>query len=205
MYPAKPGFVIGFHGCDKKVRDAIVSSKSSLKASTNDYDWLGNGMYFWENNQERALWFSKELSRSPRRGKSSIKTPSVIGAIIDLGYCLDFLDTEYLRLLKDSYQNLDLSCKTLGVDLPKNKKDTKSKDLLLRRLDCAVIENLHLQRQINNYRPFDSTRGVFVEGEEIYPNAGFNEKNHIQICIRNPNCIKGFFIPRTQDKNFLIP
>ena len=27
-----------------------------------------------------------------------------------------------------------------------------------------------------------------------------NKKNHIQICIRNPNCIKGFFIPRYEMK-----
>jgi hypothetical protein len=47
MYPAKPGLIIGFHGCDKKVRDAIVSGKLSLKASNNDYDWLGHGIYFW--------------------------------------------------------------------------------------------------------------------------------------------------------------
>jgi hypothetical protein len=25
------------------------------------------------------------------------------------------------------------------------------------------------------------------EGEELYPSAGFKEKNHVQICIRNPN------------------
>lgn len=43
---------------------------------------------------------------------------------------------------------------------------------------------------------FDSVRGVFFEGTELYPGAGFREKDHIQICIRNPNCIKGYFLPR---------
>jgi len=28
------------------------------------------------------------------------------------------------------------------------------------------------------------------------PGAGFKEKNHIQICVRNRNCIKGYFLPR---------
>ena len=42
-------------------------------------------------------------------------------------------------------------------------------------------------------------RGVFWEGEDLYENAGFKEKNHIQICVRNSNCIKGFFIPREAD------
>ena len=70
-----------------------------------------------------------------------------------------------------------------------------SEDLLLKELDCRVIESLHKVRLDNGDRPFDSVRGAFMEGKEIYPNAGFKEKNHIQICIRNPNCIKGFFHP----------
>jgi hypothetical protein len=58
-----------------------------------------------------------------------------------------------------------------------------------------------LKRQTNQYS-FDSVRGVFFEGEEVYPNASFREKDHIQICVRNPNCIKGFFLPRELDKHF---
>ena len=50
--------------------------------------------------------------------------------------------------------------------------------------------------------PIDSIRAAFIEGEEIYPGAGFNEKTHIQICIRNPNCIKGFFLPRKRNHDF---
>lgn len=205
MYPAKPGLIIGFHGCDKKIRDAIISDKSSLKTSNNDYDWLGHGMYFWENNQQRALDFARALKKNPRPGKDIIKTPAVLGAVIDMGFCLDLLDTEYLVLARESYQSLKDSCDTLGIELPVNKKMQGSNDLLIRRLDCSVIENLHRQRELNNYKSFDSVRGVFVEGQELYPGAGFNEKNHIQICIRNPNCIKGFFLSRTQNIDWAIP
>ena len=42
-------------------------------------------------------------------------------------------------------------------------------------------------------------------GNDLYPNAGFKEKNHIQIAIRNPNCIKGYFIPRELDEKFAKP
>ena len=169
MYPSRPGLLIGFHGCEKSVRDSIVSGASMLKASENGYDWLGGGFYFWENNYERAL----EFARNPP-GRKKYKTPSVLGAIIDLGNCLDLLDTRYLLLVKGST------------------------DKLLRELDCAVIENLHIMQRQTQFEPFDSVRGVFVEGDELYPGAGFHDKNHIQICIRNPNCIKGFFIPRDE-------
>ncbi len=46
--------------------------------------------------------------------------------------------------------------------------------------------------------PFDSVRGVFFEGNELYEGAGFLDKTHIQICIRNPNLIRGYFIPRKE-------
>jgi hypothetical protein len=48
----------------------------------------------------------------------------------------------------------------------------------------------------------NSVRGVFFEGPDLYLNSGFKEKDHIQICIRNPNCIKGYFLPRVYDKHF---
>ncbi|SEN71288.1 hypothetical protein SAMN05216436_12069 [bacterium A37T11] len=84
--------------------------------------------------------------------------------------------------------------------MPVNLKGKSTSDLLIRNLDCSVIENLHDMRKESDFSPFDSARGVFVEGNELYPGAGFHEKNHIQICIRNPNCIKGFFLPRKEVK-----
>jgi hypothetical protein len=47
-------------------------------------------------------------------------------------------------------------------------------------------------------KAFDSTRGVFTEGGPVFEGAGLFEKSHIQICIRNPNCILGFFLPRKE-------
>jgi len=52
---------------------------------------------------------------------------------------------------------------------------------------------------------YDSVRGVFFEGEDLYPDAGFKEKNHIQICVRNRNCIKGYFLPREKEPDSYPP
>ena len=68
-------------------------------------------------------------------------------------------------------------------------------DRLHRELDCASIESLHTSMKKKRIPEFDSVRGVFWEGEDIYPTAGFKEKNHIQICVRDVNCIKGYFLP----------
>ncbi len=80
-----------------------------------------------------------------------------------------------------------------GLALPKN---VLGKDRVLRRLDCAVIESLHESLDSTDGFYYDSVRGMFPEGERLYTDAGFLKHNHIQLCIRNPNCIKGYFLPR---------
>lgn len=193
MYSKRSGLVLGFHGCDLEIRNKIVSTKGEiLKSSENKYDWLGHGIYFWENNHIRALNFAKELKNNPPKGKENlIKEPAVLGAIIDLGHCLDLIDSKYLEVLKVSYEYLCESSKKHNLEIPKN-----SKDLLIRNLDCAVIQTAHQMNTELKKPSYDSVRGVFFEGDDLYENAGFKEKNHIQIAIRNQDCIKGFFIPR---------
>jgi len=205
MYPAKPGLLFGFHGCDRAVRDSIVNQQSMLKSSDKDYNWLGTGMYFWENDPERALHFAQELHHRPQKGKDPIDDPAVLGAVIDLGLCLDLLEKKYIELVRQSRGNLEKIYELLGLDLPKNQGVGGSIDLLIRKLDNAVIENLHSLQKKNKQRPFDSVRGFFTEGAILYPTAGFYEKSHIQLCIRNPNCIKGFFIPREEDTKWIVP
>lgn len=202
LYSRRPNLVIGFHGCDLSVVNKVVAGGENLLASTNDYDWLGNGIYFWENNEARALQWAEEPAK---RKSSSVKTPAVIGAIIDMGYCLDLTDSLCLEELKIGYETLVAMSKETGMPMPKNVNLGNSTDLLLRKLDCAVIETMHKINKLANKRPYDSVKGVFWEGRPLYPNAGFAEKNHIQICVCNPNCIKGYFLPRKIDKAYPNP
>jgi hypothetical protein len=200
MYTTRSGIVYGFHGCDKSVADAVLSGKTILKQSTNSYDWLGYGIYFWENNPLRAWEFAEHLHKHPNKSKTAIQTPAVVGAAIKLGFCLDLSDYQNLQMLKTAYQTL-LQSNTNG-ELPRNRPLGNSGDLLLRNLDCAVIEMVHTIRRMSGQQPFDSVRSAFMEGGELYPNAGFREKDHVQLCIRNPNCVKGFFAPREVDDDF---
>ena len=202
LYANRPNLTIGFHGCDQSVVDKVIAGKENLLASTNDYDWLGSGIYFWENNEERAMEWAVELSKRPG---SSVKQPAVIGAIIDLGYCFDLTDTAYLKELKKSYDFALEFSRISGIPMPVNKTLGNSTDMLLRKLDCYVIQTTHRINREANKRAYDSVRGVFWEGKPLYPNAGFAEKNHIQICICNPNCIKGYFLPRNVDEKFVNP
>lgn len=39
----------------------------------------------------------------------------------------------------------------------------------------------------------DTVKGVFTEGTPLYEGSGFREKTHIQIVVRDSQCIKGLF------------
>jgi len=67
--------------------------------------------------------------------------------------------------------------------------------MVIRFLDCAVINFMHLMREEEGESPFDSVRAAFLEGPPLYGNAGFHERTHIQICVRKPQQIIGYFRP----------
>lgn len=64
-----------------------------------------------------------------------------------------------------------------------------------RHLDCAVINYAHEVRRKEKMPGFDSVRGAFFEGKPLYEGARIMEKTHIQLCVRNPDSILGYFRP----------
>ncbi len=186
MHTLSTAFVLGYHGCDAAVAERVLHGEA-LKPSTNDYDWLGNGVYFWEANPRRGLEFAQELASRPK-GSSQVTTPAVVGAIIDLGLCLDLTTSAGLDQVRSAYEfALELASSTTSGRLPENHSDR-----LRKRLDCAVVNTA---RAINERLGIhiDTVKGAFIEGTPIYPDATFFSKTHIQICVCNPRCIKGVF------------
>jgi hypothetical protein len=206
---ALPAFILGYHGCDVKVSEQVLSGNEILKASTNDYDWLGNGVYFWEHNVQRAYDFAKSMSRRPHPSGQKIQKPSVIGAVINLGFCLNLLDGLYIDMVKQAYLDMKTSLEIAGEPIPENTpRNVNDRDRVVRKLDCAVIQFLHQQRKQqqdedpkNEDVPFQTVRAAFIEGDPLYENAGFASGNHIQVCVKDPQCIIGYFRPLDETGN----
>ena len=190
MHRLTSSFILGYHGCDRRVGEPLLAGKA-FKPSNNDYDWLGPGIYFWEANPVRGLEFAEEASK---RKTSNVSKPFVIGAVIELGLCLDLTTSSALDWVRIAYQSLVDVTRAAALDLPSN-----SKDQLRRNLDCAVVRRLHTILETQKLPAIDTIKGVFTEGEPVYPGAGFREKTHIQIAVRNSRCIKGVFrVPQDQ-------
>lgn len=188
LYQRHPSFVLGFHGTEKATVDAVISGKSAhLKKSEGKFEWLGHGVYFWENDPQRGLEWAQTGN-----AKKKIEHPAVIGAIIDLGHCLDLTTRIGLEEVKEAHITLQDIYDALDSVLPLN---TGGKDKFKRELDCQVIQALHLYRKDKGLPKYDSVRAPFPEDAPLYEGAGFRQRNHIQIAVINTECIKGYFHP----------
>lgn len=70
---------------------ALLVRSLYLKHSTQDYDWLGRAVNFWENSEARA----EDLALENHPGSES-----VVGAVLQLGRCLDLLDQQYINVIE---------------------------------------------------------------------------------------------------------
>lgn len=189
-------FVLGYHGCDEAVGRRAITEGAKLIQSERDYDWLKPGAYFWEADPVRALEWAKW-----KADREEYDKPFVIGAAIDLRNCLDLVSREDLEVLRSAYDTFAELRNEAGLELPENQKtDESDRDRRLRYLDCAVIRHLHEVVKQQGLEPYDTVRGMFVEGGALFPGSGFRGQSHVQIAVRNDDCIRGLFIPTPYPK-----
>lgn len=115
---------------------------------------------------------------------------AVIGAMIQLGTCFDLLDEVNALLLAKGCQHFADQIGAAGNPLPVNKGTVKK----FRELDCAVI-NVCVDRLTERGFAFDTVRGAFLEGPPIFPGTTLSAETHIQLAVRNTDCILGVFRP----------
>ena len=176
--------IIAYHGCERSLALDIVDGKKSLNSSNNEYDWLGNGIYFCENDAQRALEWAK---------KRKCKKPFVLGAVIRCKEILDLSNRESIDLVKLAHKEFSAIVKKHNLEMPSNSSFSKNdKEEMKRELDCAVINHLCNTPKLS----IDAVMSPFFEGKPIYKGAKIYEFTHTQIAVRNPKCILGYFIPQ---------
>ncbi len=114
-----------------------------------------------------------------------------------MGDCLNLSDAKSLEIVRNGYDELKHVSESAGAPLPINEPShSEDTDLVKRHLDCAVVNFVHAARDQQDLTPFDTVRGLFTEGGELYPGAKILAKTHVQVCVRNPvESIKGYFRP----------
>lgn len=182
-----------FYGCDKELALKVLHGEEQIIPSTNSWDWLGSGIYFWEYNPSRALSYAREVADGKQKNKRKIKTPFVLGAIVTLGECLNLVEPDAIGLLEQGYADFKQLCESSKTVLPTNEGP-------IRKLDCAVVQHIQKVKVDNDNRPYDTVRAAFKEGREVYPSSNFMSHDHIQVAVNNTNNIKGYFLPTPHRK-----
>ena len=164
--------VSGYHGTSSELADVI--ERDGFRPSMNPYDWLGDGVYFFQEAPGQA-W---EWARNRYGNKAA-----VIGAEIQLTHCMDLLDVGWEAILSETYDSYLNLLRQTGRPRPIQAGGAHS-------LDRAVI-NYTVRVLGDSGILIDCVRSAFREGRPVYPDSALYSRSHIQIAVRNPEtCIR---------------
>ena len=166
--------IYGYHGTSQTQALSII--KHGFRASDNDYDWLGTGIYFFQDAPTRAKQWAIEQYPA---------NPAVIRAKIDLENCIDLLDINWVPPLKNIYNLFVEQYSRANLPLP-TQNPSKSK---AHRLDCAFF-NFASQVLSTQGKTLASIRAIFVEGERIFPDSAIFDLAHVQVVVKDRSLIK---------------
>jgi hypothetical protein len=166
--------VEGYHGTTANGAQNILSG--GYKPSVNPYDWLGHGVYFFQDGAKRAADFARRYS-SPQEEIVVLKSEIRLFQ----HQCLDFLDTTWNDVIREVY--------SIFVAKAGQNPDLKQ-DEWRRELDCTVI-NLACETVLPDLGiDVDAVRAPFDEGDPIFPNSKIYTLSHVQIAVRNLDVIE---------------
>lgn len=168
---ARARVAYAYHGTTEKAAKAIL--KSGFRASRNKYDWLGDGVYFFQDAPMRAWEWARR-----NHGDDAV----VLEARIRLMNCIDLLDISWWHSLRNAYDSLLADLRAEGISPP-------HQTFGMRRLDQQVL-NYAVETYQRNGGIVRSIRSVFIEGKPAYPESGLYDRSHVQIAVRDQSMIE---------------
>jgi hypothetical protein len=197
-------FVVGYHGTDEQVVEDLLAQRTKLEPSPRGYDWLGDGIYFWEDDPDRAMWWAErtheesvKANQGPFRLPVKIEKPAVVGATIYLGECLNLAYEDNQLLMNDVYHEVAFRYDRQNFSLPTN-------DFFYRNLDCLIVNETCRRYQLDTGTRIDSVRGVFLGPVDTaeptrhrtpYQGALIASETYKIVCVRSRRCIVEYFRP----------
>jgi membrane protease subunit (stomatin/prohibitin family) len=161
---------IGFHGTSVEAAQRILST--GFEISRNEYDWLGDGAYFFQDAPARALEWALQ-----RFGANA----AVIGAEIDLDDCIDLLDIPWEQVILTAFDGFIGELTRAGKPIPRQTAGAH-------RLDRYVIDYL-ATRMAADGMLVRSVRAVFPEGKPLFPGSALLSRSHVQIAVRDRSAV----------------
>ncbi|HEX7946799.1 MAG TPA: hypothetical protein VF495_19180 [Phenylobacterium sp.] len=167
--------------------EALVDERTTFRPSDNRGDWLGYGIYFFENAPLRAHRWARTWAC--RGGEE----PAVVEAEIDLTDCLDLLDIGAYEALRTRYPDLDTATTPNQTPLLVSNGYAPlppSSQPIRNFMDRALIDfTVELLRELDDPMEIRSVRGAFLWGRAVFPESFVFNRSHVQIAVRDPKMI----------------
>jgi hypothetical protein len=115
--------------------------------------------------------------------------------LLIVGFCFDLLDPANVNNLRSYHQSFDRTLKESPTSSLSNVRANK-------KLNCAVFNFAHESLKTHG-NPLDTCRAVFVptmKTDRIWAGSGINAYAHIQIRVRNPECILGTWLVQPMEE-----
>lgn len=173
-----------FHGTTLAAADSILSG--GFRPSEQDWDWLGKGVYFFQDGPSRARAWALEWAVEHYKG-----LPAVVGAKIRLEreHFIDLIDVFWSEKMNGFYQNFVELCNRSNTPIPRQSPKPSGPHPLDRRVVNHAVGILGREGKL-----ISAVRGAFEEGDRVYPDSAFFEKAHVQIAVRDVSLIENCWI-----------
>ena len=148
--------------------------QEGFQASQNPYDWLGDGVYFFQDAPQRAWDWANGRHENHA---------AVIGARLLLENCIDLLDLGWYQVMSEAYDSYTRNLKDYGQPIPTQSRGAHRLDREVMNYMVGVLHESGLR--------VTCVRAAFGEGRPVYSDSAFRDRAHVQIAVRDTEaCIQ---------------
>ena len=181
-----PAVITGYHASPAWLLELVADAGVRQLWSTRPREWFGFGVYFFAYSKAHAeRWVQIGYQLNWWDGNP----PGILKSDIETRNCLWLEEPSCVAEIEQAAIDLKAMCGVAGDDLPKNERRRYGVPVE-RRLDCAIFELLHFTRMRRGLPAYDTVVGYCASGRPLIPGTTIRLENHVQICVRNHECIK---------------
>lgn len=177
--------IVGHHGSTKSMCDEIIKNRkfkpsrntenlyNSIISGNNTYHWLGEGIYFWDNNEERAKYWADGIAKKNNDEMQVLE----VSIRYEHDRIFDIRKKEYYKIIKEIVSRLiiQFNDKINFENLPRNDKY---------KFIGFACDNLY-EREM----PYDLIYGEFkIEEKDEF--GKFYPEMTPQICVKDDKVIE---------------
>lgn len=159
-----------YHGTSAEAARSIQIN--GFKASKNDGDWLGDGVYFFDVRSRAEQW-AKYYHRDA--------SPTLITVEIDLSNCMDLSDQKWTQVLHRHADRLLTKAKRSGHPEIIQNDIFHGKDSFVINSIAKQLANCGLE--------ISCVKGLFTSGDLAYPGSALALEAHAQLAVRDTRII----------------